>query len=70
MTSQLRKYIITRQIFPNFSRNKGYKTMNFGQLLEDYMRNISLEKSYWKYGKETIPRSFSKKSKLCISMDQ
>ena len=46
MTSQLRKYIITRQIFPNFSRNKGYKTMNFGQLLEDYMRNISLEKSY------------------------
>ena len=34
------------------------------------MRNISFEKSYTKYGRETIPRPFSKKSKLSISLDQ
>ena len=34
------------------------------------MRNIFLEKSYAKYGKVTIPTSFSKKSKLGISLDQ
>ena len=34
------------------------------------MRNIFLEKSFSKYGEETVPRTFSKKSKLSISMDQ
>ena len=34
------------------------------------MRNIFLEKSYIKCGGETILRSFSKKSKLSISLDQ
>ena len=34
------------------------------------MRNTSLEKSHTKCGRETIPRPFSKKSKLSISMDQ
>ena len=34
------------------------------------MRNIFLEKSYRKCGAETIPRPFSKKSKLNISLDQ
>ena len=34
------------------------------------MRDIFLEKSYTKCGKETIPRPFSKESKLCISPDQ
>ena len=34
------------------------------------MRNIFLEKSYTKYGGETIPRPFSKKSELSISLDQ
>ena len=38
--------------------------MKFGQLVKYNMRNIFLEKSYTKYGGETIPRSFSKKSKL------
>ena len=32
------------------------------------MRNILREKSYIKYGRETIPRRFSKKSKLSISI--
>ena len=44
--------------------------MKFGQLTEDNMRNIFLEKSYTKYGGETIPRPFSKKSRLSISLDQ
>ena len=34
--------------------------MKFGQLTEFKMRNIFLEKSYTKYGGETIPRPFSK----------
>ena len=34
------------------------------------MKNISLEKSYTKFGEETIPRSFSEKLKLKISLDQ
>ena len=44
--------------------------MNTGQLLEYNLRNIFLEKSYTKCGGETIPRSFYKKSKLSISLDQ
>ena len=55
---------------PNISRNKGNKTMKFGQLIERNMRNIFLEKSYAKCGGETNPRSFSEKLKLSISLDQ
>ena len=34
------------------------------------MRNIFLEKSYTKCGRETIPRPSSKKSKLNVPLDQ
>ena len=44
--------------------------MKFGQLIEYNMRTIFLEKSFSKCGGETIPRPFSKKSKLNISLDQ
>ena len=44
--------------------------MKFGQLMEYNLRNIFVEKSYTKYGKETIPRPFSKKLKLSISLDE
>ena len=44
--------------------------MTFGQLIEYNMRIIFLEKPFSKCGGETIPRSFSKKSKLSISLDQ
>ena len=44
--------------------------MKFGQLREYNMRNNFLEKSYTKCGVETIPRPYSKKSKLSISLDQ
>ena len=44
--------------------------MKYGQLIEYNIRNIFLEKSYTKFGEETIPRPFSEKSKLSISLDQ
>ena len=44
--------------------------MKFGKLIEYNVRNIFLENSYIKYGGETIPTPFSKKSKLNISLDQ
>ena len=44
--------------------------MKFGQLIEYKMRNIVIGKSYTKYGGETTPRPFFKKSKFGISLDQ
>ena len=44
--------------------------MKFGQLIEYDMGNTFLEKSYAKYGGETIPRPFSKKLKLNVFLDQ
>ena len=44
--------------------------MKFGQLIEHNMRDIFPEKSCPKCDGETIPRPFSKKSKLNISLDQ
>ena len=43
--------------------------MKFDHLMEYNMRNIFPEKSYTECGGETIPRPFSKKSKLSISLD-
>ena len=54
----------------NISRSKGNQAMKFGQLIEYNLINIFLEESYTKCGGETIPRSFFKKSKLSISLDQ
>ena len=56
-------------ILPDILRSKGNQTMKFHQLTEYDMRNIFLVKSYTKYSGETIPRPFSKKSKLSISLD-
>ena len=44
--------------------------MKFGHLIEYHLRNIFLEKSYTKFGGETIPRPLFKKSKLSGSLDQ
>ena len=44
--------------------------MKFGQSIEYNMRNIFLKISYTKCGREAILRSFSKKSKLSISVYQ
>ena len=70
MTSQPGSQAIAIHILINISRSKGNQTIKFGQLIEYNMRNIFLEKSYIKCGGETIPRPFSKKSKLSISMGQ
>ena len=70
MTSQPGKQTIAIPILPSISRNKGNQTLKFGQLIEYNRRNTFVEKSYTKYGGETIPRPFSKKSKLSASLDQ
>ena len=44
--------------------------MKFGQLTEYNMRKIFLKKSYTKCGGETIPKPFSKKTKLGIFLGQ
>ena len=43
--------------------------MKFGQIVEYNMRNIFVEKLYTKCGGEAIPKPFSKKPKLSISLD-
>ena len=53
-------------MLPNISRS----TVRFGQLIEYNIRNIFLEKSYTRCGKDTIPRSLAKNPKLNISLDQ
>ena len=45
-------------------------TTKFPEIPKYNLRKIFLEKSYTKCGGETIPRPFSKKSKLSISLDQ
>ena len=70
MMSQTGIHTIAIQILPNTSRSKDNRSMKFRQLVEYNMINIFLEKSYTKYGRETIPRPFSKKSKSSISLDQ
>ena len=57
-------------ILSNISRSKGNQTMKFGKFIEYNMRNIFVKKSCTKQDEETIPRPFSKKSKLSISLDQ
>ena len=69
MMSQPRKQTVAVHILPNISPSKRNQTMNFGRLMEYNMKNIFLEKSYTKCGGETIPRLFSIKSKLVLSLD-
>ena len=47
---------ITMHILLNISRSKCNQTMKFGQLIECYKRNIFLQKSCRKWGKETSSR--------------
>ena len=68
--SQPAKQAIALHIMPKISRSKDNWTMEFGQLIEYNMRNIFLQKSYTNCGEETIPRHYSKKLKVSISLDQ
>ena len=51
----LAKQTIAIHIFINISRCKDKKAMKFNLLIEYKMRNIFLEKSYTRFGGETIP---------------
>ena len=51
---------------PNISRYKDNQVMRFGHIIEYNMINIFIEKSYSKYGGETSPRLYFKKSKLSL----
>ena len=70
MTSQSGKQTLIIHTLPYISRSRGNQTAKFGQLIECNMRKIFLEKSFTKCGGETSPKTFSKKSKLSISLDQ
>ena len=61
---------ITIHILTNISRSKGKQITKSGQLIKYNMKKNFLEKSYTKCGGDTIPRPFSKKSKLTISLNQ
>ena len=70
MTSQTIQQIIIIHMLSNISRSKGNQTMDFGQMTENNMRNVFIEKSYTKCSGEASPRPFYKKSKLSIPLDQ
>ena len=70
MTSQPEKQTIAIHILPNILRSKGNQRMKIDQLIEYNMRNVFLEKLYTNCVGETIPRPFSKKSKVSISLGQ
>ena len=56
MLAPLGQQTAAMYILTNISRSKGNQTIKFVQLIEYNMRNIFLEKSYTKYGGETILR--------------
>ena len=70
MAPQPGKQPIAMYILPNISRSKAKQTMKCGQLIEHYIRNIFREKLYTKRCGETIPRSFSERSKLSLYLPQ
>ena len=70
MTSETGLQTITIHILTNVSKSKVNQAIKSGQLIEYNMRSIFREKSYTNSGGETIPRPFSKNSKLSISLDQ
>ena len=55
-------------ILTNISRSKDNKAMKYSQLIEYNKRHTFLKKSYIKL--QTIPRSFPKKLKLSIYLNQ
>ena len=56
--------------WPTSQEVKDNQAIKFGQLIECNMRNTFLEKSFKKCVRETIPRPFTEKSILSISLDQ
>ena len=58
MTLQTGKKIVKLHILPSISRSQGNYTMKFGQLIENNMRNIFLEKWYAKCCGDASPAPF------------
>ena len=65
-----RKHIMAIHKLLNIARSKDNQTMKLGQLIEYNLRNNFNEKLYIKCDEKTSPRTFSKKSKLSISLNQ
>ena len=61
MTSSTGKLIITINISSNVSKSKSNQTMKLTQLMEYKMRNIFLEKSCTKCGREASSRHYPEK---------
>ena len=57
LTSQAGRPIITIHILPNISKSKSNQVIKFFQLIEYNVRNIFLQKSLRKSGRETSSRS-------------
>ena len=70
MRSQPGKQTIAIHILSIISKSKDNQAIKFGQLIECNIRNMFLGKPYTKCDGETIPRPFSKKIKIKISLDQ
>ena len=68
MISQPGKQAISIHILCNISSCKYNQRIKFGQLIEYNIRNIFLEYSCPKCDGKTIPRLFSKTSKLSASL--
>ena len=66
LMASLGKKTIAVHILPNISRSKGNQTIKFDQSIEYSTR----KESNTKCGGAAIPRPFSKKSKLSISLSQ
>ena len=69
MRSQPGKQTFAIHILPKISWCKCNQTLKFGQLIEYNMKNMFL-KNHTQCGGETIPKTFSKKSKFIIFFDQ
>ena len=61
MTPQSWKQTLAINILPNISRSKANKTMKFGQLIEDNMKNIFLENIAQNMVKKLFSDPFMKK---------
>ena len=70
VTSQPGEQVTAIHILTDISRTKDNQAMKLDQLLKCNMRNTFPEKLHTKCGGKTIPRPFSKNSKLNISLDQ
>ena len=70
MTSQPGNQATAIHMLFNITKSNGNQTLKFVQLIECNIRTIFLEKTYTKCDEGTIPRPFSKKSNLSISVDQ